>query len=166
VYALSALYALPYALPLWPIDWVAQNEAPRPAYAAEEIGWPQLADSVASAYNSLPPELQARTTIVTTGYWQAGALGRYGPERGLPEAFSASRGFWYFGSPQDSADNVLFVGYEPQRLASHFSAAHIVTNIENHLGVWNSSQHMPIWLVSGRSEPWSVIWPQLRDLKA
>jgi hypothetical protein len=32
--------------------------------------------------------------------------------------------------------------------------------------VLNSSQNMPIWLVSGRTEPWSAIWPQLRDLKA
>jgi hypothetical protein len=166
VYVLSALFALPNALPLWPISWVVENKAPHPAYAVEEIGWPQLADSVAAAYHALPSETRARTTIITTGYWQAGALGRYGPERGLPEAFSASRGFWYFGSPPNSAENVLFVGYEPQRLASHFTEAHIVATIENHLGVRNSSEHMPIWLVSGRGEPWPVIWPQLRDLKA
>jgi hypothetical protein len=166
VYALSFLFALPHALPLWPVDWVAERKAPHPAYAAEEIGWPQLADSVAGAHRALPPEVRDRTTIVTTGYWQAGALSRYGPERGVPEAFSASRGFWYFGQPADTAENVLFVGYEPQRLAAHFSDARIVARIDNHLGVVNSSQNMPIWLVSGRTEPWSEIWPQLRDLKA
>jgi hypothetical protein len=166
VYVLSALFALPNTVPLWPISWVAENKAPHPAYAAEEIGWPQLTDAVAAAYRGLPPELRAHTTIVTTGYWQAGALSRYGPERGLPEAFSASRGFWYFGRPSESSDNVLFVGYEPARLARHFSDARIVTHIDNHLGVLNSSQNMPIWLVSGRTEPWSAIWPQLRDLKA
>jgi hypothetical protein len=167
VYALSALFALPHAVPLWPIQWIAENPAvPRPAFAEEEIGWPQLADSVSQAYRSLPPDLRSRTAIVTTGYWQAGALDRYGPERGLPNAFSASRGFWYFGQPPEATDTVLFVGYDPARLAQHFSDAHIVARIDNHLGVLNSSQHMPIWLVTGRHQPWSVVWPQLRDLKA
>ena len=35
------------------------------------------------------------------------------PERGLPEPFSASRGFWYFGQPPKATDTVLFVGYDP-----------------------------------------------------
>jgi hypothetical protein len=167
VYVLSALFTIPHAVPLWPIQWISEHpDLPRPAFATEEIGWPQLADSVSQSYRSLPSDLRSRTTIVTTGYWQAGALSRYGPERGLPEAFSASRGFWYFGQPPEAMDTVLFVGYDPGRLAKHFTDARIVAHIDNHLGVLNSSQNMPIWLVSGRQEPWSVLWPQLRDLKA
>ncbi|MCU1687059.1 MAG: glycosyl transferase, family 39 [Amycolatopsis sp.] len=167
VYVLSALYTLPYVVPIWPIHSVATNFAlPRPAYAAEEIGWPQLADSVAQAYRGLPEDVRAHTTIITTGYWQAGALGRYGPDRGLPEAFSGSRGFWYFGSPPQDAETVLYLGYDPNRLASNFMDSRIIARVHNNLGILNSSENMPIWLISGRTEPWSVIWPQLRDLKA
>ncbi|MEU3621224.1 hypothetical protein [Amycolatopsis coloradensis] len=45
VFLLSALYTLPYALPVWP----------------------DLARSVADAYHRLPPEQRARTTLVTAG---------------------------------------------------------------------------------------------------
>jgi hypothetical protein len=167
VYLLSALYTLPYVVPIWPIHSVATNFAlPRPAYAVEEIGWPQLADSVAQAYRALPEDVRAHTTIVTTGYWQAGALGRYGPERGLPTAYSGSRGFWYFGSPPQDADSVLYLGYDPERLEANFATSRMVARVHNNLGILNSSENMPIWLISGREKPWSVIWPQLRDLKA
>ncbi|MFD9890002.1 ArnT family glycosyltransferase [Amycolatopsis sp. NPDC059027] len=167
VFVLSALFSLPYALPVWPAHWVADHPgAPRPAYAAEEIGWPDLAQSVADVYRSLPPGQREHTALVTAGYWQAGALDRYGPERGLPEAYSPSRGFWYFGRPADHVDTVLFVGYDPRKLTRDFTSAQIVGKVDNALGVRNASRHMPIWLVTGRTADWATIWPQLRDMKA
>jgi len=163
VFVLSALFSLPFTLPLWPAHWLVEHpEAPRPAYAIEEIGWPDLADDVAMLYRHAP----ANTALVTGGYWQAGALSRYGAERGLPEAYSPSRGFWYFGRPADDATTVLFVGHDPSRLAKHFADARIVGEVGNPLGVPNSSRHMPVWQLSGRIGSWAEIWPQLKDLKA
>nr|WP_034287035.1 glycosyltransferase family 39 protein [Amycolatopsis benzoatilytica] len=167
VFALSAIYSLPYALPIWPEQWLVEHpEVPRPAYALEEVGWPDLTASVAAQYRALPPDQRTHTALVTGGYWQAGALGRYGPEQGLPEPYSASRGFWYFGRPSDDATTVLFVGREPQKLAAHFRSARIVGEVDNRLGVPNYSRNMPIWLLSGRLGSWAGIWPQLKDLKA
>ncbi|SEF31941.1 4-amino-4-deoxy-L-arabinose transferase [Amycolatopsis pretoriensis] len=163
VFVLSALFSLPFTLPLWPAHWLVDHPAaPRPAYAAEEIGWPDLADDVAKLYRTSPPG----TAVVTGGYWQAGALGRYGPERGLPEAYSPSRGFWYFGRPADNADTVLFVGYDPSKLAKYFGNAHIVGQVGNRLGVRNASEHMPVWQLTGRTAGWAEIWPRLKDMRA
>jgi len=167
MFVLSALYSLPYTLPVWPVQWLVEHpEAPRPAYAMEEVGWPDLTASVAAQYRALPPDQRTRTALVTGGYWQAGAIDRYGPEQGLPGAYSASRGYWYFGRPGDNADTVLFVGREPQKLAAHFRSAQVVGQVDNQLGVPNYSRHMPIWLLSGRHGSWAEIWPQLKDLKA
>ncbi|WP_033289361.1 ArnT family glycosyltransferase [Amycolatopsis jejuensis] len=167
VFVLSAVYSLPYALPVWPVQWLVEHpNAPRPAYAMEEVGWPDLAASVAAQYRTLPPDQRNRTALVTGGYWQAGALGRYGPDEGLPEAYSASRGFWYFGRPADDADTVLFIGRDPAKLLPHFRSARIAGEVDNRLGVPNSSRHLPIWLLSGRIGSWAEIWPQLKDLKA
>ncbi|EOD66462.1 ArnT family glycosyltransferase [Amycolatopsis vancoresmycina] len=163
VFVLSALFSLPYTLPVWPVHWLADHPgAPRPAYAAEEVGWPDLAADVAALYRTAPPD----TAIVTGGYWQAGALGRYGPEHGLPEAASPSRGFWYFGRPADDTRNVLFVGYDPSKIAKHFGDARIVGEVGNRLGLRNASEHMPVWLLTGRTGSWAEIWPQLRDMRA
>ncbi|MBB4682936.1 hypothetical protein BJY18_000421 [Amycolatopsis jiangsuensis] len=167
VFVLSALYSLPYALPVWPAHWLVDHPAaPHPAYALEEAGWPDLAASVGTVYRTLPPDQRTHTTLVTAGYWQAGALDRYGPEQGLPEAYSASRGFWYFGRPGDDADSVLFVGRDPAKLLPHFRTSRVVGEVDNRLGVPNSSRHLPIWLLSGRTGGWAEIWPQLKDLKA
>ncbi|WUV55287.1 glycosyltransferase family 39 protein [Amycolatopsis sp. NBC_01480] len=167
VFVLSALYSLPYALPVWPVQWLVEHpDAPHPAYAVEEVGWPDLADSVAGAYRLLPPAERDHTALVTAGYWQAGALSRYGPERGLPEAYSPSRGFWYFGRPADDMDTVLFIGNDPSKLAKHFQSAKIVARVDNRLGALNASRNMPIWQLTGRLDAWSEIWPQLKDLKA
>ncbi|WP_290057740.1 ArnT family glycosyltransferase [Amycolatopsis solani] len=163
VFAVSALFSLPFTLPLWPAHWLVDHPgAPRPAYAAEEIGWPDLAHDVAALHRTAPPG----TAVVTGGYWQAGALGRYGPEQGLPEAYSPSRGFWYFGRPDDRAGNVLYVGYDPSKLAKHFGDARIVGQVGNRLGVRNASEHMPVWLLTGRTASWAEIWPQLKDMRA
>ncbi|MEA5363441.1 glycosyltransferase family 39 protein [Amycolatopsis sp., V23-08] len=163
VFVLSALFSLPFTLPVWPAHFLADHpEAPRPVYAAEEIGWPDLAADVAALYRTAPPG----TAIVTGGYWQAGALGRYGPEHGLPEAYSPSRGFWYFGKPDDTADNVLFVGYDPSKAAKSFRDTRIVGQVGNRLGVRNASAHLPVWLLTGRTAGWAEIWPELKDMRA
>jgi hypothetical protein len=163
VFVLSALFSLPFTLPVWPAHWLVEHPgAPRPAYAAEEIGWPDLADDVAALYRTAPPG----TAVVTGGYWQAGALGRYGPERGLPEVYSPSRGFWYFGRPADDTGTVLFVGYDPSRPAKYFGEARIVGQVGNRLGVRNASAHMPVWQLTGRTASWAEIWPRLKDMKA
>ncbi|RSD14837.1 ArnT family glycosyltransferase [Amycolatopsis eburnea] len=163
VFVVSALFSLPFTLPVWPAHWLVDHPAaPRPAYAAEELGWPDLADDVAKLYRAAPPG----TAIVTGGYWQAGALDRYGPERGLPEAYSPSRGFWYFGRPADTAETVLFVGYDPAKLAKYFADARIVGQVGNRLGVRNASEHMPVWQLTGRTADWAEIWPRLKDMRA
>ncbi|MCR6486663.1 glycosyltransferase family 39 protein [Amycolatopsis sp. OK19-0408] len=163
VFVVSALFSLPFTLPIWPAHWLVEHPAaPRPAYAAEEIGWPDLTADVAALYRTAP----AGTAVITGGYWQAGALDRYGPEHGLPEAYSPSRGFWYFGRPADNVDNVLFVGYDPSKLAKHFGSAHIVGQVGNRLGVRNASAHMPVWQLSGRTASWAEIWPGLKDMRA
>ncbi|WP_086848826.1 ArnT family glycosyltransferase [Amycolatopsis kentuckyensis] len=163
VFVVSALFSLPFTLPVWPAHWLVEHPgAPRPAYAAEEIGWPDLAADVAALHRTAPPD----TAIVTGGYWQAGALDRYGPEHGLPEAASASRGFWYFGHSADDTRTVLFVGYDPSKIAKHFGDARIVGQVGNRLGIRNASEHMPVWLLSGRTGSWAEIWPQLKDMRA
>ncbi|MGW4132016.1 ArnT family glycosyltransferase [Amycolatopsis japonica] len=166
VFLLSALYTLPYALPVWPSAWLAEGrDVPRPAYALEEIGWPDLARSVADAYHRLPPEQRERTTLVTAGYWQAGALDRYGADYGLPAVYSPSRGFWYFGHPPETADSVLFVGPDPARLLRSFTDARIVSRVDNATGVRNVSRGMPIWLVTGHTGSWAEAWPALREFR-
>src|SRR5581483_7846248 len=57
-----------------------------PQFFADRFGWPQMAATVARAYNSLPPAERAKTAIFGNDYGQAGAIDFYGPRYGLPKA--------------------------------------------------------------------------------
>jgi hypothetical protein len=63
----------------------------------EEIGWPELVQTVAGVRDSLPPEDRAHLGILGTNYGEAGAVNLYGPQYGLPRAISGVNSFWYRG---------------------------------------------------------------------
>ena len=47
---------------------------PLPQIFADQFGWEEMAATVARVYNSLPPEVRARTAIFAQTYGQAGAI--------------------------------------------------------------------------------------------
>jgi hypothetical protein len=164
VYLIGALAVLPLALSVWPQSWLTTHpELPRPMYSGEEIGWPSVAASVAQQYFRLPADQRARTALVAEKYWQASALDRYGQALGLPEPASPNRGYFTLTSPPARTDSVLYVGRDPRPLLGHFGDLTRLGTVDTGTGLDNSSQGMPVWLATGREEPWSVIWPELRD---
>jgi hypothetical protein len=159
VYVLSAIIALT-ALPILPVSW------PTPArlWSLSSLGWPELTDTVAGAYHELPPAKQRTTAVVANWYWDASALDRNGPARGLPHPFSPHRGYWYFGAPADDVDTVVFVGSDPAYLHRYFTEVRQVATVTNGSVMNLLSLTTPVWLCSGQREPWSRLWPQLRRL--
>lgn len=105
VYALSAIIALT-SLPILPVSWPTLAT---PTSLAS-LGFPELTDTVAGAYRALPPVVRRNTVVVTAWYWDAAAIDRFGPVRGVPRVYSPNRGYWYFGLPPEEARTALFVG--------------------------------------------------------
>lgn len=159
VYALSAVVSLT-SLPVLPASW------PTGAWPVSQtsLGWPELTDTVADTYRALPPGSRQNTVVVTEWFWDAAAIDRFGPARGIPHAYSAHRGYWYFGAPPDSANTVLFVGSNPAYLHQFFTEVHQVANITSGPAMNLFSYRTPVWLCSGQHVPWSRLWPQLRRL--
>ncbi|RZQ63259.1 glycosyl transferase, family 39 [Amycolatopsis suaedae] len=164
VYALSLVITVPVTLPVLPESWIGR-EIPQPAFAGGEIGWPELTDSIAAQYHRLPPEQRARTAVVTGMYWMASAVEHYGPERGVPAAYSGSRGFWTLHTPPETADTVLYAGDDPAALHGSFRQVRQVGVVETgHTGTLIPSG-TPILLATGRTAPWSVLWPRFRNME-
>jgi hypothetical protein len=101
---------------------------------------------------------------LTSNYGEAGAVDRYGPELGLPAAYSGHMGFWYWGPPPASTTSVLGVGFDPGYLQRFFARVRLVSRLNNHLQVNNDEQHTPLWFASRVRESWPQIWPKLKDL--
>jgi 4-amino-4-deoxy-L-arabinose transferase-like glycosyltransferase len=78
----------------------------------EEIGWPDLASTVAHVHRSLLPDERERTGILTGNYGEAGALNLYGPALGLPHAMSLTNSFWYRGYDPRLPETVIVTGFD------------------------------------------------------
>ncbi|MBB5069207.1 glycosyltransferase family 39 protein [Saccharopolyspora gloriosae] len=158
--ALSAV--LPLALlPLVPLP----AAAPHPPLASYskfyETGWPELAETVARAYRSLPPQDRARTAIVGESYHLAAALDVLGPEFGLPAVRSPHRGYWFFGAPPESATVLLYVG-AAEPLEPYFATSRRLATVRTELDLVNLAQGVSVIRYDGPALPWSRLWPRIR----
>lgn len=153
------------SLPIRPVESLRASDEFSDFIDFESVGWPQLADEVAAAYRALPDNIRAHTAIVGDAYWSASAMSMYGPERGLPTPYSPNRGYWYFGAPPESATNVLYIGdNNSDKIRASFAAVTRVATVDNKIGVQNGYQGAPIYLATKRNQPWSTLWPALRNL--
>lgn len=159
VYVLSAVIALT-TLPVLPVSWPTLAKP----WSLSMLGWPEEVGTVASAYQELPPASRRNTVVMTEWYWDAAAIDRFGPARGVPRAYSAHRGYWYFGAPPDNANTVLFIGSNPTSLHRYFTEVNQLTTVSSGLSMILLSRPTPVWLCSGQRAPWSRLWPQLRHL--
>jgi len=159
--ALSALVSATLALPLLPEDGIdpvlAANED-----VGETIGWPEYTETVAEVAGLSGDEEDV--VIVTVNYGEAGAIDRYGPEYGLPGAYSGHNGYWYWGPPPDGDAPVVAVGFDAEEISRWMTGCDVEATIDNPAGVENEELGAPVWLCEGTVAPWSEIWPEFRRL--
>ena len=159
-YALAVVLVVPVALPVWPRSWLTEHPAlPAPVFAFAEIGWPEGTRSVADAFARLPG--RDHTAVVTETYWAASALDRYGRDLGLPEPASGNRGYATLTVPAEGATDVLFVGQDPRPLLGHFTGLRPIGKVDTGGAKPSYFDGVPLWLATGRAEPWSALWPKL-----
>ncbi|MFD9890001.1 ArnT family glycosyltransferase [Amycolatopsis sp. NPDC059027] len=162
VYLVAALVVVPISLPVWPQSWLAKHPSlPRPVFATQEIGWPETARSVADVYAALPGSERSDTAVIAESYWGASALDRFGRDLGLPAPASPDRGYTTLVVPPENATNVLFVGEDPRLLLGHFAHLRPIGKVHTGLAVANAIDGQPVWLATGRNEPWTTLWPKL-----
>ncbi|MEV7097442.1 glycosyltransferase family 39 protein [Amycolatopsis sp. NPDC051045] len=138
---------------------LAMNKEP-----GEQVGWPEFARTVAGAWARIP-DIERDTAVILAGnYGEAGALERYGPEHGLPPAYSPHMSFADWGPPPDRlVGPVLLVG----RIERGSPAARLITGCRpvakhhNAEGVDNDEEGVVLSLCT-LTRPWSQAWPELR----
>ena len=129
----------------------------------ETIAWPKLVSLVGREYRALPAAERARTTILTGNYGEAGALARYGPGLGLPQAYSGANNFWLWGPPPAADSAAIAVNVDPALLQHEFRHVRLVATFWNGLGVSDDEQGAQIYLATGLKSSWAMAWPAFRD---
>jgi hypothetical protein len=169
--AASALFVVPLALPLVPLDELSTVPVVKlNGLTADQFGWPELSETVSRAYQGLPVGQREHTVLLTENFGEAAALERYGPALGLPDVYSGYRGYGDWGHPPETATTVLIVRpgakTEPPAWAKRVCRddLRLVARTDNDWGVQNKERGGHVWLCAGVSESWASLWPEIRHL--
>ncbi|WP_433799164.1 glycosyltransferase family 39 protein [Actinomycetospora sp. CA-084318] len=126
----------------------------------------RLAVGTAAAYEALPAPVRDRTAIVGGSYIYAAYVDAYSARLGTPQAFSLNRSYGYFSPPPEDLDAALYVGPDPAALRGSFAQVRPVASIDGQgaVGLTGEDVGTPVWLLTGRQEPWAAIWDRERSL--
>lgn len=131
-------------------------------YFADMTGWPELTQSVANVYESLPDADRSQAAIFTRNFGEASAIDIYGKEYGLPPALSGNNNYWIWG-PRNFTGNVLIdVNGDLATDLKRFRHAKIVTVFHNPYAM-PYEDNIPIILCRDIKTPLPALWPQLKD---
>jgi 4-amino-4-deoxy-L-arabinose transferase-like glycosyltransferase len=130
----------------------------------EEIGWPELAETVAGAYHTLPADQRATAGILAGNPGVAGALNLYGPAHGLPPVISGANSYWLRGYGSPPPRPLVLTGFRLDMADQLFTGCEVVGQIRNSYGIANEETRFrrDVLRCQEPREPWPALWAQLR----
>ena len=130
----------------------------------EELGWPELVQTIAQIRDSLSTEERAQLGILTGNYGEAGAVNLYGPQYGLPRAISGVNSFWQRGYGDPPPQTLIVVGADLDDLQGEFASCRLAADIWNRFGVENEEtrDHPNIFVCHTLRKPWPEFWKTFR----
>ena len=130
----------------------------------EEVGWPELVETIAQIRDSLSPEQRVRLGILAGDYGEAGAIDLYGPRYGLPPAISGINSFWQRGYGDPSPEMLILVGFSGPWVNAQFESCRIAAHSSNQYGVINEQtrDHPDIFVCAAPRQPWPDFWRPFR----
>ena len=130
----------------------------------EEIGWPELVETVAQVRDSIPPDQRTHLGILAGNYGEAGAVNLYGPKYGLPPVISGVNSFWARGYGDPPPDTLIVLGHSAGFLAQNFDSCRVAAHTWNRYGVENeeSVDHPDIYVCRGLKKTWRDFWSDYR----
>jgi 4-amino-4-deoxy-L-arabinose transferase-like glycosyltransferase len=148
-------------LPIAPVNSVLWNAVSgKLDNFREQIGWPELVETVVKIRDALPAEDRATTGILTGNYGEAGAIDLYGPAHGLPNAISGIDSYWLRGYGDPPPRTLIVLGLPQATLERIFESCEVAGQITNRFGVMNeeTTDHRDIYVCRRLRMPWPDFW--------
>jgi hypothetical protein len=131
-----------------------------PQLFADQFGWPEMAAAVAGVFNSLPPEVRAKTCIFGQNYGQAGAVDLFGPRYGLPRAISGHQSYFLWGPHGCTGESVIVMAGRQQSLEREYAAVRKAAHVEHPYSM--PYEHFDVFYCQGLKQPVSEVWPRVK----
>lgn len=124
----------------------------------DEYGWPEQAEVVAAAFDSLTPQERETATIFTGNYGEASALNFHGPAHGLPRATSGHMTHYLWGPDASRPGPIVVVGPSERALSTICKAPQEVARIRHAVAM---ESNVPVY-VCREHAALHAVWPKLK----
>ena len=186
VIVVAGLFSVPILLPILPpqpladlyvkmnaektgaLKWEDLKNHPLPQDFSDMLGWQEMSEKVAKAYNMMSDSEKQNAIIFCNNYGMAGAVTYYAPKYHLPQAYSDNASFLYWMPPHLHIDNLLLVTDDKNEMQhpfiKNFSSAKLCDSITNK---YAREQGSLIILLKGANEDFNKMFEQkIADDKA
>jgi 4-amino-4-deoxy-L-arabinose transferase-like glycosyltransferase len=102
------------------LKWEDQKNHPLPQDFADMLGWEEMTQKMAAAYNSLDSNEKEHTFLFCDNYGEAGAVNYYRYKYNLPQAHSDNGSFLYWLPRHIHIDNVILITSDQQEMQHPF----------------------------------------------
>ncbi len=129
-----------------------------------EVGWPEVAATVAGIRNALPAGDRARLGILAGDEGGTGALNLYGRSYGLPTAISGMNSNWMRGYGNPPPETVIALEMGREFLDRSFASCVWAGRLTNSYGIVNSTigGYNDVYVCRHLLEPWPEFWKHFR----
>lgn len=164
-WGLTGIFFAALVLPVAPLGsgwWDFARNVHEPP--AEEIGWPELVQATAQAWNSLSEEEKAHAVIIAD-YAESGAINIYGSAYSLPPTISADNSGWLRGYGDQSPQTVVVVGANRLEVDRYFDICQVGSKMTMPFDVENeiSQDHLEIFICRQPKLPWPELWEAIQN---
>ncbi|HMD71996.1 MAG TPA: glycosyltransferase family 39 protein [Bryobacteraceae bacterium] len=133
---------------------------PLPQLFADQFGWEEMAATVASVYDNLPPDIRPKTAIFAQTYGQAGAIDLFGPKYGLPPAISAHQSYFLWGPRGYTGESMIVMDDRQERLEELFREVKKVAHVSHPYSM--PYNHFDVFYCQGIRMPIGDLWPRIK----
>ena len=133
---------------------------------ADMFGWPEMAETAAEVWQTLPPEERARTPILGTNYGQSSAVWRFWPREAGPRPLILGRhnDWWRIGPQGWDGGTVVVIGETREDLRAMFTEWREVRRMNTEWTVEEEAT-APIAIARGLKVPVSEFWAAARLIR-
>jgi len=158
----GGLYVSAIVLPLAPSGRLMKFALENNGDLREEIGWDELARTVAGIRDSLPADQRENVGVVVGNYGEQGAIEILGAAYHLPVPISGTNSGWLRGYPVPPPSTLIVLGLSHKYVERMFTSCRVAGHNGNSLGVQNeeSRDHPEIFVCGGPRLPWPEFWKE------
>jgi 4-amino-4-deoxy-L-arabinose transferase-like glycosyltransferase len=132
-----------------------------PMHFALRFGWPELLEAVERGFASLDPEERRAAVVIGSWFGDTGAIGFYGPERGLPRAVGGQNNFWLWGPGDASLEVALVIENDAAPLREVFHRVDRVAEVDCRYCMPRVDR-LAVFAVRGLKLPKADAWAQFK----